>query len=374
MNTYFSYLGRLIEERTPIQQEGYYILHEDYQAGYSKQKPVNVEIVTQEIFLNALVEGCKEVIRAFSNRPDNKGVYAFCLYADEQGSIYIYMNTLECFEDTLKKYQAGNPRYYEMNNINSLKYSKGDFQLQFWQEHMGVHGQYVEKFERLLDLIWDLDRNDSVIVDGEPIIAFEAGIMKSGFQVLALKAVLQLVSDHAFDSLNKTDNFIAYASTGDDYIDYSIVMRKTIDQELFYRIFPEDKEKDQQFEALMKQHQHQAVGEFIAFWSDTIQSDARLTLPFTYYKSEIEVFKQLERYGNALAEECIERLIEILGSDSLERQEFNRIYFYVEALYFAGKLTEVQAEKCRLIAKRMIEKTADLKDTSAELSALINQQ
>ncbi|OAB41718.1 DUF4303 domain-containing protein [Paenibacillus glacialis] len=372
MNTYYSQLARLLEERTPIDKEGYFVLCEENKAKYSLTKPFDIESITAEHFVDALVEGCKVAIESFASGSDNKEIYVFNLYADEHNCFYIYINTLDSFKKTLESY----PKQRNPYEINTLKYNQGDFGFQLWQEHMGVHGQIVESFENLAELVSHSDQ-ESFSDDDVPIIAFEAGIIKSGFQLLAIKAVLRLISDNAFESLNTTENFIAFAATGDDYIDYSIVMRKSISSELFYEIFPDIREKDIQFNEEMKKNQHLSVNEYLAYWSDAMNSNYRLKTPFSFLKSEIEVFKQMEHFGDALAQECLERIKKILDVEDLERKDYDHIYFYVEALHFSGKLTEEQLKDCSIIADRMITRSLDdddgLKETSQELMFFVNQ-
>ncbi|OAB38769.1 hypothetical protein PMSD_07105 [Paenibacillus macquariensis subsp. defensor] len=245
-----------------------------------------------------------------------------------------------------------------------------------WQKHMGVHGQIVEFFEKLADLVSYIDQ-ESFSDDDVPLITFESGIINSGFQLLAIKAILRLISEHAFESLNKTENFIAYAATGDNYIDYSIVMRKSISSELFYEIFPDIREKDIEFNEEMKKNQHLSVNEYFDNWSDAMNSDYRLETPFTFLKSEIEVFLQMEHLGDALAQECLERINKILDVEDLERKDYNHMYFYIEALHFSGKLTEEQRKDCSIIADRMITRSTDVNDslieTSQELMYFVNR-
>lgn len=48
MNTFYSQLGRVLEERTPFHQEGYYLLYDGNRAKFSPTKPIHIEIVTAE--------------------------------------------------------------------------------------------------------------------------------------------------------------------------------------------------------------------------------------------------------------------------------------------------------------------------------------
>ncbi|KQO18336.1 DUF4303 domain-containing protein [Paenibacillus sp. Leaf72] len=351
MNIYYSKLGRQMDGRTPIDRAGYYVLYEDGEAGYSLCKPEHVETITTEKFVHALVEGCKVAIQSFADSDHNKDVYAFNLYADEHNSIYIYMNTLESFEETLRSY----PKLKSAHEVNSLKYNQGDFEFQYWQEHMGMHGLVIDFFEKLAYLTEDLEEEETPAKDSDPIVAFETGIMKAGFQVLVLKAVKRLIEEDAFQSLNKTKNFIAFAATGNDYLDYSLIMRKTIDPQLFYEIFPDLQEKDEQFKQTMQQNQQLSVGKYLDYWLDALESEFAEVSPFQFDKAEIDVFLQLESFGNALAVECIARLEKLADKEELEQEDNQLIYYYAEAIHFAGGLSPEQKLECIRIAERLDE-------------------
>jgi len=371
VNTYYSMLGRLLDDRKQLNIEGYYILCEDDQVIYDIEPPIQGEIVTIGRFTNALVEGCKQIIRSFADRPENKEVYAVSLYADEHKNIYLYLNTLGRFNETLRRYQSNNQEYFERDRIISLKYNCGDFDFQFWQEHMGQHGKYVTLFEKIGYATFDLNKDvPAGIVEGVPIVAFETAIVDNGYYVCALKAMQQLIAEKAFDVLDKTDEFIAYASTGDDYMDYGMVMRKTIDKERFYHVFPDLKELDVQFKEEMKQNMHLSVLDAIAYWSKAIEDEYRLESPFTFSRFEMEVFVQLERFGNVLAQECLEKLTELARLDSIDMKTYKWVTFYVEALHFTGELAEDQKEQCKKIAVRLTEVDSDLIDFAKELEAL----
>jgi hypothetical protein len=281
------------------------------------------------------------------------------------------MNTLGRFNETLCKYQSNNQEYFERNHIISLKYNCGDFDFQFWQEHMGQYGKYIAFFEKIGYTASDISKDDPVgNVEGVPVVAFETAIIDNGYYVCALKAMQKLIAEKAFAVLDKTEDFIAYASTGNDYLDYSMVMRKTIDQELFYRVFPDLNELDTQFEEAMKQNMNLSVTDSIAFWSEAIEKDYRLEPPFTYSKSEMDVFVQLEQFGNVLAIECLDKLTELARLNSIDMKSYKWVTFYIEALHFAGKLTEDQAEQCKKIAVRLAEVDNDMIDSAKELEAL----
>ncbi|MEK3885649.1 DUF4303 domain-containing protein [Paenibacillus sp. PL2-23] len=356
MNLYYSMIGRLLDGRTSIRNEGYYILDDQNEVVFCREAPNQTEIVTLERFTDALAEGCRNIIRSFSETSDNKQVYVFALCADEYNSIRVYANTKSCFEKTLQEYQTRNADYEKQDRIQSLKYNCGDFDFEFWQDHMGLSGRYISLFESIAYQAADVDKGDyEQPIAGTAVIAFEAGIIENGYYVCALEALQRLVNEEAFDILDKSDDFIAYAFTRDDYTDYGFVMRKTIDQDLFYRVFPDIKELDEQFNEEMNRNRNLSVGDFIDYWSDAIDSDYSLEPPFTYIKPAMEIFLQLERFGNELAKECLERLAALASLDHLDRKDYARLGFYIEALYFCGPLTSNQLKQCMEIGTKLSE-------------------
>lgn len=356
VNLYYSMIGRLLDGRTSIRNEGYYILDDQNEVVFSKSAPIQTEVVTLERFTEALAEGCRDVLRSFAETADNKQVYAFGLCADEYSSIYVYLNTMSCFEKTLGEYQSRNEKYKKQDHIQSLKYNCGDFDFGFWQDHMGQNRRYVALFESIANRAADVNKEEpEQAYAGTAVVAFEAGIIENGYYVCALKAMQRLVNEGAFDILDKTDDFIAYAFTRDDCTDYGFVMRKTIDRDLFYRVFPDIQELDEQFNEEMNRNRHLSVADSIDYWSDAIHSDYSLEPPFTYIKPAMEIFLQLEHFGNELAKECLERLTALASLDHFDRKDYERLGFYIEALYFCGPLTSRQLKQCMEIGLKLTE-------------------
>ncbi|WP_182914251.1 DUF4303 domain-containing protein [Paenibacillus sp. 1011MAR3C5] len=371
MNLYYSMIGRLLDGRTSIRNEGYYIMDDQNEVVFSKKAPIYTEIVTIERFTDALAEGCRHVLRSFAETSDNKQVYAFSLCADEYSSIYVYMNTISCFEKTLEKYQSKNADYKKQDRIQSLKYNCGDFDFQFWQDHMGQNGRYVSLFESIAYRSEDVDKGEfEQAIAGTAVVAFEAGIIENGYYVCALEAMQRLVDEGAFDILNKADDFIAYTFTRNDYLDYGLVMRKTIERDLFYRVFPDIQKSDEQFNEEMNRNRQLSVIDSIAYWSDAIHSDYSLEPPFTYVKPAMEVFVQLEHFGNELAKECLERLTALASLNSFDRKDYERLGFYIEALYFCGPLTSEQTKQCIEIGLKLTEAGDILIEYAKELEAI----
>ncbi|CAH1214422.1 hypothetical protein PAECIP111893_03796 [Paenibacillus plantiphilus] len=369
MNTYFSELGRKLTGQTPIALEGYYVLHDTDEVSRSLTAPQGVPTITAERFVQTLVEGCKNIIREFAKRPENKDVYVFTLYADDHHSFYVYMNTEDRFTETLADYGYEDPQ-----KISSLKFNPGDFDFQFWDEHMSEHGETIRLFEKTAYGALDLPKEEDAYseANGEPIVAFEAGIIYIGYQVLALQAVQCLISENAFAPLRTTENFIAYASTGDDYIDYSILMRKTIEPALFDMLFPEIAEHDRHYNLELESYRKLTVSEAVEYWMDAVHDGNRVTSLYRYVKSEYEVFAQLAPFGNALAAVCLPRIGCLVKQDELSRTDMEKLLYYLECLHFSGSLTIHQQNECRWIATMLEEKHEEFRTEAHQLLVFAN--
>lgn len=374
MNTYYSMIGRVLDERTPIYNEGYYILTDADEVRFSTERPRELEIVTVEKFTQILVEGSKNIIKTFANSHHNKDVYVVALHVDEYPYVRVYMNTLDCFKTTLHTYQENSSNYYTNEGIRSLKYNRGDFDFEYWDKHMGEYGKYILFFESIFEMAPEVDRDQNIEeLDGTPVVAFESGVIENGYYLCALKAMQQLIADNTFDCLHKTDDFISYTSVGIDDLEYGLVMRKTIELELLYHVFPHIKESDIKFNKVMEQHKNMSVTDALSYWSKDCDSSFTLKILNDHYKPEYEAFLQLERYGNDLAKICLEKLTHLVHLNNLEDKQLAQILFYTEALHFSGRLTEEQIEQCNVISSKLREIDNDNSESPTDLDLLVLQ-
>ncbi len=375
MNTYCSKLGRILEERTPINKPGYYLICEDDNVRFSRERPVNTIIIDADRFIIALVESCRKVIRTFAEGPDNQDVYAFALSTDEYKGVHVYMNTISAYGQTFKDYQSKYPNYKENN---SLKYNLGDFSFSFWPEEMGPAGEILTHFRNLSDYPSFVDEVTPLDVSDRPLIAFEAGIIEDGYYVLFLKAMQQLIAEDAFATLNRTNQFIAFSSIGDYSLDYSLIMRKTINLELFYNVFPDMQEKDKLFEEKVNKNVGMTAAQYLDYWLDAVQDGYSSVFPYTLFRSPYDIFLQMEYLGSALADEALQRLLLLTNRNDWTSEDYLLVNYYVEALYFAGILTSEHKQTCRLLALRFMEKHVnpiddEFKDLAATLEAFAVQ-
>lgn len=374
MNTYYSMIGRVLDERTPIYNDGYYILSDADEVIFSPERPNQVEVVSVEKFTQILVEGSKNIIKTFANSHHNKDVYAVALHVDEYPYVRVYMNTLDCFKTTLHTYQENSSNYYTNEEIRSLKYNRGDFDFEYWDKHMGDYGKYILFFESIFERAPEVDRDQNIEeLDGTPIVAFETGVIENGYYLCALKAMQQLIAENTFDCLNKTDDFISYTSVGIDDLEYSLVMRKTIELELLYRVFPHIKENDIKFNKVMEQHKNMSVTDALSYWSKDCHDSFNLEILAEHYKPEYEAFLQLERYGNNLTKICLEKLTHLVHLNNLEDKQLAQILFYTEALHFGGRLTKEQIELCNMISSKLREIDNDNSESPTDLDLLVLQ-
>ncbi|AIQ13987.1 DUF4303 domain-containing protein [Paenibacillus durus] len=370
MNTYYSRLGRLLEEKTPIYQSGYYVLCEGDKIRFSLESPRNTEVIDAGKFIDTLVNGSKEVIHTFANSADNQEVYAFSLYTSEHKEVLVYINTLPAYEQVLQNYRS---KYPDIKDDSSLKYSLGDYKFDFWTDHMGRYGEVLANFRMLSDSPSFMTEDVPLDADDHPLIAFEAGIIDAGYNLLFLKAMQRLTAEGAFAALNRTDNFIAFASIGDDSLDYSLVMRKTIEPNLFYKLFPDIREKDQLFAEEINKNNSLTASQYLDYWLDAVHDSYSSVFPFTLGRSQYDIFLQMEPLGSALAEESLHRLKQLVALNEWTSKEYNLVNYYVEALYFSGSLTPEYKEACSQLAFRLMEKhESPMEDNLKELAEELN--
>jgi len=343
-----------MDGRTPVKSNGYYVLTDQDEVVFRKEPPANVQLVTVDGFARALTEGCRHLVKDFAESSDNEQVYAFCLYTNEYKEILIYMNTLARFEKTLESYKTNSNKGYDEEETQILKYHCGDFDFQLWNEHMGESGRIVEYFEKISRQDPELKEADAEDehFDGEPIAVFEEGIIVDGYYVSVIRAIQQLTEEGAFDALDKAENFIAYASTDNAYLDYGLVMRKTIDQRLFYQLFPDMKESDARFKEAIEGTKQLSLAEAAEYWLNATYRDYDLQPPYSF-KSVMDVFTQLQTYGSELVKVSLDCLQGLARVTNLEDKEHNRLAYYLEALYFCGPLTSYETERCREVARNM---------------------
>jgi hypothetical protein len=330
MNLYYTGVCQLLDGNPTRVESGYYIKTDDERIVYADKVPSDVQLVTFQELEDALFEGCKYVINEFANSENNKDVYAFNLYADEHNSFYIYINT----EDSFRNYVDRHYSSYSEKKKQEIKYNQGDFTYQLYPSDMGTSQQIIEECEEIASDLQYVDHLEDLSDEDIPVIVYEKRIFNDGFFHAALNAIKRLGTAFELDKLNKSKNFIHYAATGNDYVDFSLVMRKTIQPDLFYTCFPELEDKDKQFEIHLDHINSKSIKEILDFWEEALQGEFKKGSPYQYLKTEYQVFKNLEKLGDDLALECISRLSRVIESDLNNKMNINKIGIYLKALEF----------------------------------------
>lgn len=344
VNLYYTGICQLLNGDKELEGNGYLVKTDDGRVVYSDTSPFNVQIITFEQLEEALFEGTKHIINEFVKSDDNKDVYAFNLYADEYDSFYVYLNTDSSFEKTIEQKYS----HYTEDQKNDIKYNQGDFSFQFFTSDMGDSRGIVEGCENVASSIKYEDNIDNISPNDIAIIAYERKIFYDGLYLAAFNALKRIGNSSELDKLNKSNNFIYYAATGHDYVDYSLVMRKTIDPRLFYNCFPGIEIKDEEFQAHIESINSKSIVEIIDYWEEALQGEFNEGSPYSYIKMEYQVFEVLKVFGNSMAEENIQRLEMKIDDDLKNNVIRNKVDIYLKTLEFI-ELNDDNINKLRLV-------------------------
>ncbi|RKP44062.1 DUF4303 domain-containing protein [Cohnella endophytica] len=169
-----------------------------------------------------LINHCRKVISEFSRTRANQDVYIFVIDAQSDiGTTLIRWNTYWGLNETLKLSSYKAKTKDEIYKHNGLKYSIGDF---YFEEL--VPDPDLEKLERkYTEFMGNSDEED---------IEYN----HNKFMTTLVEVLLEIKS--SFELLHKTEEFISYVVDHDD--DDFMYLRKTVDEEAFYKAFPELKD------------------------------------------------------------------------------------------------------------------------------------
>ncbi|WP_161601643.1 DUF4303 domain-containing protein [Paenibacillus luteus] len=331
MNLYYTEICQLLNGDRELENSGYFVKTDDGRIVQSDTVLIDVQVVTLKELEDALYEGCIHIVNEFISTNNNKDVYAFNLYADEYNSFYVYLNTEQSFEEHVERHYATDTKDSKLE----IKYNQGDFTYQFFPSDMGKMQELIEGCEHLAysGVQHNEDLEDLLDCD-RALIAYEKKIFNGGFYLAAFNALKRIGNTSELDKLHKTDNFIFYAATGHDYIDYSLLMRKTIDLPLFYSCFPDLKTKDDEFDGLMKSINSKNIIEIVDFMEIALQGEFNEGSPYEYIKMEYQVFDTFKNKGGKLAAECTNRLEKSIIDDLTNNVNRNKIEIYLKALEF----------------------------------------
>jgi hypothetical protein len=171
-----------------------------------------------------LVTDCRTAIQQFARSPENREVYAFCLWCDpEHGGYIISLNTEEAFRHSARE-RYPNDTLEDLQAFSGVKFNPPDFAFfDVWPESEVLQATCAHYVAYL----------DTLNPEGRAFERHMARFVEQG--VLALGQL-----DDAFGLLDRTSDFIAYVSLHDaDEPTQVALCRRTVSEDQFARVFPD---------------------------------------------------------------------------------------------------------------------------------------
>ncbi|AEI39285.1 DUF4303 domain-containing protein [Paenibacillus mucilaginosus] len=299
--------------------------------------PKGHQAIGRQGFETALTDAFHEHIRSFARTAHNRNVYALSVYTDERHSFLLYLNTLEGFERTITE----SPYYcsYSEEQKHDLKYSLGDFAFSYATFQGPFASQYAAYHDAVKALSAAGGPDGLEPYKGSPDLVryvYKAELFEGGQFLTALHVTKRLLAQSVW-LLQTTPDFAAFASSGSEYIDYSVVMRQTIDTERFYRIFPEMKSCDEAFQAAVEEARGLPYGEQVTYWWECVrenrnrQPDALLTATV---RTDYQAVEALADVGAPILPAVMQAL-----RSSVQQGDQEKAAFLCEVLLESGGLS-----------------------------------
>lgn len=331
-------VSQIVDDIRKPKGEGYYRVGKDNKVYYSDGKPFLSSTLDVNGFEELIYNECYMFINKFSKTADNKDIYCFTLSTSEHNDIIIYINNLEKYHSTLKRYISMYPKYKEDSEARSLKYSLGDFEFMYTNHDSCFSNNFRTIFGEYMNIANGI-RDEEIIKEKQSIFNTIKTAYSGDLFDDSLYSILKNVLDRlvlSFDLLNKTNDFIYYLSTGDDYIDYSLSMRKTVQESLFYRVFPDMKNKDLEFELVMKKFNGMQPNEmFESLYTEVQKDNYRIGKDIfsKYVKTEYEAVKYLAiKLDNSDIFNIVDGLIGRINSDNDFNDMVSRMFILNKVL------------------------------------------
>lgn len=232
--------------------------------------PAGVPYITQEQMVEKMYKEYLVDLEPFILSEYNKDVYILAISTSEFYSFHWYINT----EEQYKKYREQYPAT-----------TKDSIQLNYWKYNLGdcafsdqlSDDQILIAPHKISDKLFDFEMNDLPvpIYQGDfsdTSIIINESLVKYG-HYLAIQEGIKLFKASNFEQkINKSTNFIFYADVNNDLIDRSIMMKQTVEDEVLYKVFPELKEGDIQFDQLKVDLQQRSFHEQVHYWLQEIKN------------------------------------------------------------------------------------------------------
>lgn len=236
-------VAQIVDGYRKPSKQGFYSYFKGQLTRYEKA-PLLSKVFDNKKYEDMIYEECARIISDFSLTKDNKDVYCLSLYTSEHNDIIVYINNEEANRESVEYYRDKYPRYQESGATDSLRYALGDFEFMFTS--------FSDSFNRKHDLLSTIsemisekeyDVKSTKVMNSE---VFSAQLFDDSLYYVLGNVLSRLTVD--LDKLDKTEDFIMYLSTGDDYIDYNITFRNQCSVEQYYKLMPEMKGLDAKFE------------------------------------------------------------------------------------------------------------------------------
>ncbi|WP_458118890.1 hypothetical protein [Paenibacillus sp. Z6-24] len=300
-----------------------------------------------------LYQACTEVIGSFAQSDKNAQVYTFIIEADNvNGNYLLYINTLHDLEQMTAYYYKYYQEKYTENQQESynrsleqirqsIRYATGDY-----PDMIDDLGEALEAplamYQEINERLWEEEEEGPIPVldtatrelftqtDGEFIQIMDQSIRDSGLTVIALRVMERLQPE--FQRLDRTNDFIAYVQSpdgeGGDYLTFSTLIRKTVPLERLYQVMPQEREDDEQFDALFQQYAVRSVQEQLDYWSEQIRRNrwnTNKSVITKYGKTDFHAYAALLAAGPAIQPLVEQALSLITEKDDDLAQMYNML-------------------------------------------------
>lgn len=317
-----------------------------------KDKPRDREVITLKDLEDVLFEEYKNILKGFIASEDNKDVYCCALWATaEYNEIILYINNEVSHKKTVADYMSKYPKFSQADNQRSLRYGLGDFPFMFSNVDKTLSNRFKAIFDEM-DLIRHYLEDGEVpawlLEDLNQTRYFTSDIFDHSFYYLGQRVFNRLKP--YMQKLDCTDDFISFMTPGDDYLELSITIRQSVEEKLFYKIFPDLEISDRSFQkemyVLEEMDQYQRLGFVVDEMMDNINRTSELLSGYT--KTEYDLIVYLNKYLSV--DDCIDLLesvnTDIQASGEMEdyRRNYAQIYVLCQVIYEQGGVGSRQKE------------------------------
>ncbi|WP_426451139.1 DUF4303 domain-containing protein [Paenibacillus sp. S-38] len=310
--------------------------------------PKGHQAIGRSNFEIALTDAFYEHIRSFARSAHNRNVYALSVYTDDRHTFLLYLNTQEGFERTV----AESPYYsqYTEEQKHDLQYSLGDFAFSYDSFSGPFASQYAAYHDAVKALSAAGGFEGLEAHKGSPDLVryvYKAELFEGGQYQTALRVTKKLLAQSVW-LLQTTPDFVAFASSGSEYIDYSMVMRQTIELKRFYQVFPEMKSHDEAFQTAVEKAKSLPHSEQVAFWWDRVKENRNRNpeaLLTATVRTDYQAIEALAAGGASLLPAVMQAL-----RSAVQQKDEEKTSFLCEVLLEAGGLSrEVLGEMAAAI-------------------------